>query len=40
MVNGKHWKIQEEIYQGHRVIEAYNIKNRQKALEKLDNKLS
>lgn len=40
MINGKHWKIQEAIYQDHRVIEAYNIKNRKKGLEKFDNKVS
>lgn len=40
MLNSKRWKIQEAVYQDHRVIEAYNIENRKKGLEKLDNKLS
>lgn len=40
MLNNKRWKILEAVYQDHRVIEAYNIKNRKKGLEKLDNKIS
>jgi len=38
-LNQQRWCVQEAEYQDHRVIEAYNLENREQALEKLERKV-